>query len=472
VRPLSWIVTATSVAVMLVGARGLARRRVPPAPSPEPTDEKPQPALHPRVPMFQPAPLPPAAPPHATGLAHLRGRVIPPAGTRPAELDELTVTADDGEHEYEAETSDTGQFELHLPARPYTLTASAKGLVGTALVRARPGTEEVTITLEPGVSIEGVARTPAGSKIDLEVSATRSGTGISAGEDADVVDGRFALEGLSRGKSYDVSISGPGLRTVVLRNVRAPGTVEVELSPKAVLHGAIGFPAGSTCPIEHVSISEPTGERKAVVDHSCRFSFDELEPGAEVELRASGGGWHLETRLRIPERGEPDPVCLNPPCRDLPPEPPVDLKVILTGRPDRASMRASIDLDDGGRGCGGDDGECDLVDLTAGEVQLSVQASGCAEVERTVILKPGHNVVTVACAALRLVEGIARRADTRPPAVVWCKNGEHANLQGKSVFELHCPRDATEILYRTGGRPAGHAALPPSAGPAFVELTL
>ena len=35
-------------------------------------------------------------------------------------------------------------------------------------------------------------------------------------------------------------------------------------------------------------------------------------------LVATGSGWNLEEPVSIPPRGDPEPVCLNPPCRASP----------------------------------------------------------------------------------------------------------------------------------------------------------
>jgi hypothetical protein len=467
VRPLTWIAVAASVAGLLLGARVMAGRRTRPQPPPAPIEDAPPPAPARPPPVFHAGP-PPVARAQPTGLSHLRGRVVVPAGTEAPDFDDLTVKADDGEREYEAKTNDRGEFQLHLPARGYTLTALVGDLVGTAFVRARPGTDEATIALQPSAAIEGTMKVPAGIE-DVEVSATRTGTEISAGGDAETEGGHFALGGLVKGGIYDVIIEGRGLRKVVLRGITAPGTVAVELAALATLRGAIGFAAGTACPIEHVSMKTEDSIADAEVDRHCRFSFA-VAPGTDVDLRASGGGWHLETRLRIPERGDPEPVCLNPPCNEQPPEAPVSLQVILTGASD--GLRVTVAQEESTQSCGGSASECELEGLAAGAAEVKILATGCAQVQRDVTLTPGANVVNVACRPLRLVEGIARRSNPRSAAVISCQDGDRVFLTGRSVFELHCPRDATAIRYRTGGQPWRSAPLPPEVDPAFVELTL
>jgi hypothetical protein len=462
-------VTATSVGVVLLGTRVLAGRRAKPAPTPETAEEAPP--APPRLPVFRPVPTPAPIPARSTGLCHLRGKVVVPAGTETPELDDLSVTADDGEHEYEAKTNDRGEFELHLPARVYTLVASVDDLVGTAIVRARPGPDEATVVLQPGAAIEGTVNLPTGIVATIEVAATRAGTPISAGEKVESENGHFALGGLVKGGVYDVTITGHGVRTTVLRGIAAPGTVQVELPAPAVLRGAIGFAAGTDCPIETVTLETANGAREAEIDRNCQFLFDELEPGSEVELRASGGGWHLETRLRLPEHGDPEPVCLNPPCQEPPPDVPVMLRVILTGAPE-PGFNVSVSQGDDERSCGTSGAYCPIEGLAVGPSRVTVTASDCARMQRDVPLAAGVNVAAFTCQRLRLVEGVARRSDPHLTAVVSCRDGGNVLLDGKSVFQLRCPRDATEIRYRTAHQPWRTTPLPPNVDPAFVELTL
>jgi hypothetical protein len=411
------------------------------------------------------------APARPSELSHLQGRVVVPAGTKTPDFDDLTVKADDGEREYEAKTNDRGEFQLHLPPRAYTLTALVGDLVGTTGVRARPGPDQATIALEPAAAIEGTMKLPPGVEA-IAVSATRTGTEISTRRDAEIDGEHFELGGLVKGGAYDVTIAGQGVNKVVLRGIRAPGTVAVELAAPATLRGAIGFAPGTSCPIELVSLQTEHRLGEARVDRHCRFSFENLEPGGEVEVRASGQGWHLETRLRIPEHGDPEPVCLNPPCRDEPPETPVSLRVILTGAPDENRLHVMFTQDEGGRVCDSSGTECELEGLDASAARLKVRATGCAEVKQEVTLAPGPNVVTIPCRRLRLVEGVARRTDPRTGAVVSCQDGDSVLITGKSIFELRCPRDVTAIRYRAAGQPWRSADLPPGADTAFVELTL
>ena len=94
-----------------------------------------------------------------------------------------------------------------------------------------------------------------------------------------------------------------------------------------VLHGAIGFPFGEDCPIERVSLRAlgappPTDDDDdsdaSDVDSACRFQLPVPDGATQMLLVATGSGWNLEEPVSIPPLGDPEPVCLNPPCRANP----------------------------------------------------------------------------------------------------------------------------------------------------------
>ena len=51
--------------------------------------------------------------------------------------------------------------------------------------------------------------------------------------------------------------------------------------------------------------------------HAASLCFQ--EGNGRAFLVAIGSGWHLEEPIAIPPLGDPEPVCLNPPCRSNPP---------------------------------------------------------------------------------------------------------------------------------------------------------
>jgi hypothetical protein len=399
--------------------------------------------------------------------------VIVPAGSKVKDLDELTVKADDGKREYEAAT-DKATFELHLPAHAYTLTASVDELVGVVEVRARPAMlEEVTITLQPAVAIEVNVEVPAGAGDPVVATAVRAGTDFEVAR-AEEEEHHLRIGGLLRGDVYDVTVR-QGAGKTVIRGVRAPATLDVTLGALATLHGMIGFPAGTKCAFRTIAVVDDDDDdegRSARVDRNCRFQLGALDPGTTVHLRASAPGWHLEELVAIPAQGEPDPVCLNPPCRDLPPVDPATLEVILTGSPS-SGIIASIAQEREEHGCSSDGSSCEIGDLVPGAAtKVGVDANECGHVEQEVVLQSGKNTVRVPCLSMRVVEGVARGSDRGQRAYVHCQDGTQAVLQGSSVFELKCPREGTEILYRLAGHGWRRAPVPPGVDPAFVELTL
>jgi hypothetical protein len=472
VRPLSWIVIAGVLTMALLGARAVSARRGSVAASAEVHTEEPAaPVPPPAPPRFSHAAAPAPRPPRPDRLVHLRGRVVVPAGTDLDDQD-LAVTADDGENEYPAAVSKDGRFELHLPPRTYTLTASMGDLVGMKEGVSPPaGGEDLTIPLEAAVAIEGsIGPGRWGRRPSVEV--TRAGNEISSGR-VDASEGRFVVSGLVRGARYDVEITDRG-RKALLRDVVAPATVQIPLPALVTVRGQIGFEPGTRCPFKSVSLTADEGNDhpQERVDGNCHFKIEDVERG-KVQLRATGPGWHAEGAMVIPAEGDPDTVCLNPPCGDLPPVEPASLRVILTGAPGDTSMVAQVRQEDGGDSCN-ERGSCLIRDLTPGaKSTLSVWGSGhaCDEVIREITLVSGPNVVSVPCLRTRVVEGVARGGD-RQPAVVSCKSGEEVALRDSVLFQIRCPAEATELRYRSGNRPWHTAALPAGLERAFVELTL
>lgn len=468
-RPLSWLLVCVSLAGLLIGARVvLARRGRAVATTEAPGSGARVPAPPPRVrpPAFRTSPTVPGARP-TSALAHLRGRVIVPAGAVIAD-DDLAVTASDGEREYEAAVSQEGRFELHLPARVYTLTATLGTLVGSVERRLRPGVDEsIEIPLQAGEVIEVDTR-----ELDDPAQAliTVAGRGNEIAR-VQIEDGKARLGGLLRGVLYDLTVSG-GKRSTVLHNVTAPNHLRVELPPGITLHGAIGFPAGTTCPFHRLLIEGSNfGADQARVDRHCRFAIADLAPDSEVQLRVSEGGWHLEERVRIPATGEPAPVCLNPPCRDLPPVAPAALQVILGGAPEEGEIFVQSAQDLEHRVCAGTGDRCELAGLESeASADVTVRSESCAPVTQSLFLRAGRNTLTLGCRRLRLVEGLVRGRD-RVQAVISCQDGEKVHLTEGSSFRLRCPSDVSQIIYGAGSQVRSFP-LPPGVAPAVIELTL
>jgi len=277
--------------------------------------------------------------PHARGgVSHLLGRVLALPG-EDVSFDALTVTADDGARSFEAEVTPNGRFSLHLPAGQYAVTASLGAQVGIApSVAARPGAaRELTIQLGLGAAIRGHVRGPDGADITVRVSLTGHD---SSQQTIGTEDGDFAVEALVPGRSYDLTFAGDDLRTTTLRSVTAPAEgVAAVVEALPVLRGAVGLPLGADCPIVRVALRAldaptPTDDDDSDngnVDGACQFQLPVPDGASQMLLIATGSGWYLEEPVSIPPLGDPEPVCLNPPCRPDPPAGRANVRISLEG---------------------------------------------------------------------------------------------------------------------------------------------
>jgi hypothetical protein len=282
------------------------------------------------------------AAPARSAAGQLFGRVLAPPGEETS-FDGVTVVADGGGRTIEARVLPDGRFTIHLPAGPYALTATLDDWVGSVpSVTARPDPgREVAIQLGPPAVIRGHVRGPDGVAILVRASLAGHRERQVATVEA---DGDFAFEQLLPGRVYDLTFDGAGLRTTTLRSVTAPAEgVAASVVPLPILRGAVGFAAGEHCPITRVALYTPSAlsssnRDDAEVNGHCQEgdvgeegSLDESDEGDEIDencqfelpipdgptgmiLVASGAGWHLEEPVSIPPLGDPDPICLNPPC--------------------------------------------------------------------------------------------------------------------------------------------------------------
>ena len=309
------------VALVVVTVRGLRR----PPKRPPPTDVE--------IAAIDP---PETAAPRATsaapirreseGVAHLRGRVLFPAGVEATE--DLEVAAEDPTRRVIARITDDGRFDIHLPSGRYTLVASAGVLVGVVPdVLVRSGAErDVDIRLATGATIRGKVRAPDGVDCEVGISAVPTGRDDEIGK-AESDDGRFSIQGLVAGRQYDLTFRCPELRKLTLTGVSAPADgLDVALQPRAELRGAIGLSPDGDCPISTVALQvagktmtdQDENDASTDVDGDCSFTLAVPDQVAIVTLVASGDGWHLEEQVAIPPNGDPAPICLNPPCRSEP----------------------------------------------------------------------------------------------------------------------------------------------------------
>jgi hypothetical protein len=308
----------------------------------EPEPEQPVAPRGPKLFRARPSAIeaPRTSPPRLAHLAaaHVFGRVRPSVDEETS-LEGLTVTADDGVRSLEARVFSDGRFSLHLPAGQYAVTASSGDRVGfVPSVAARPGVErELTIQLGLDAAIRGHVRGPEGVTVSVRVSLAGREISEQTVDPSEGDDGDFAIGGLIPGRSYDLAFTGDDLRTTTLRSVTAPAEgLAAVVDALPVLRGAIGFPSDEDCPIERVVLREPAAlatnvatvandaddsdaqEEAGNVDDTCRFRLPVPEGSSQMILVATGSGWHLEEPVSIPPLGDPEPVCLNPPCRANP----------------------------------------------------------------------------------------------------------------------------------------------------------
>ena len=167
-----------------------------------------------------------------------------------------------------------------------------------------------------------------------------------------VDDGGFSVGGLIPGHRYTLTFQGPGVRKLIVAGVTAPAHgLDVELQARAEISGAIGFARGTPCPIADVELQidgktvhdENDDEVSAEVGEDCSFSLAVPDQATAVTVVATGDGWHLEEHVAVPPRGDPAPICLNPPCRSDPMEGLARLRIALEGADTDTQMSAVVE---------------------------------------------------------------------------------------------------------------------------------
>jgi hypothetical protein len=469
------------VVVVVVGVRGLRRHQGrPPVAAPAVADEAPPPA--PRRYPSSPAPDPPPRR-ESSGVAELRGRVLFPS--KEEATSELQVVAEGGARKLPANVR-RGQFQLRVPAGRYTLVATDGTLIGVVEdVLARAGTtRELDIRLEPGAIIRGRVR----SQGFVEVSASPAGEPGHVGS-GDVEKEDFTVEGLIPGRRYDLRFEGPTIRPTTIAGVTAPADdLDVELLPRAQIRGAIGFANGTKCPIETVELrleSQRPNDHEvdddgasADVGRDCTFTLTVPDAAAAATVVATGPGWHLEESVAIPPEGDPDPICLNPPCRahSEAEDRFAHLRVALDGPAAGMEMTAEVKLPGHGRGCFGTDGACVIVGLPAGEtVAVQASAEGCRGAPTTVTLATGDNAVRIPCHRLRHIEGVIRTIGQLPELMtVRCAGESWRPIEGTRLFRLTCAADVATLEVRVGAGAVRSVpiAAADDADMAFVDVGL
>jgi hypothetical protein len=335
-------------------------------------------------------------------------------------------------------------------------------VVADVLARA-DATHDVDIRLTVGAAIRGKLRGSSTVVVGASVAGRDDDSGV-----ASVEDGSFAVQGLIPGRRYDLRFYGPDVRTLTISGVAAPADgLDVELQPRAKIRGAIGFPQGARCPISSVELqiggksNDDDGDTSADVGRDCTFALSVPDQAAEAMVVATGKGWHLEERVAIPAQGDPEPICLNPPCRNDPDEGPARLRLALEAAPEGSSIIAHVTATDqssgGGRyhSCSGSEGRCDVEGLTPGDT-YSITASGqdCRADPITVTVVAGDNHVRLPCQRQRRIEGVIRIPDGQQPdrVVVRCAGGDSHPMIRTRLFRLTCDADVGTLEYQIGSQ--------------------
>ena len=192
-------------------------------------------------------------------------------------------------------------------------------------------------------------------------------------------------------------------------------------SPLPVLRGAIGLRAGEACAYDSVELRAERRDARGHCKHrrrleaDCRFELPVPDGPTRMVLVAIGDGPHLEMPLAIPPVGDPEPVCLNPPCLADPLAGTARLRIAFAGA-DHTDLSATL------TSAGGDDSssyncftngeDCQLDALPINQLfKLSAEAADCATTTRTIALHAGNNDVSLPCEPAKSVEALVKDPD-------------------------------------------------------------
>jgi len=414
-------------------------------------------------------------------MARIHGRVL--GGERGEALPE--VSAEDASHSYDAQVEADGRFELNLPAGSYTLIATLDDLVATADIAGLYEDEdrEVTLVLGQGAEIQGTVHGPDGTSQSVEIRFQRAGHAQAIIETESEKNGQFSAQGLIPGRGYDLTVTSPSMRRLLLRNVIAPKRgLALTLEPMPILRGGFGVAAGQECPMQSahiVTASEGEGPESAPFNRACQFELDDLPDVPSVHVTAEGKGWYFEAEVAVPKHGDPPFLCLHEPCRAAGPEPTATLAVTLQGaRTGGWYISANSSGKFRGATCKSSEIPCTLDDLASGNhVRVRANASGSRCEERAIDLGPGMNTLVLACQAERIIQGVFKGVpddqETEPTAMVRCSASEESQHANGRLFQIECPERLSTIEYQWIRNGPWMTAPIQSSGPdgtGFVEI--
>jgi hypothetical protein len=272
--------------------------------------------------------------------------------------------------------------------------------------------------------------------------------------------------------------------------VTAPAAgLDVELQSRAEIHGAIGFAREGECPISTVALQaagkplldENEEEVATDVDGDCRFTLAVPEQATVVTVVAIGDGWHLEEQVAIPAVGDPETICLNPPCPAQPTQEMARLQLTIDGAPPprEVSVTMSVVAPAPNRNrvhaCASTGATCQLEGLKPGTTyNVWARGSECRAARRHITVASGDNQVRIACVRERQIEGVVRIAQREgsEPVSVRCPGGDdEREVSGTRLFRLTCDAETRAVEYQIG--PEGTWRSVPVAAaedPAFVDI--
>jgi hypothetical protein len=187
----------------------------------------------------------------------------------------------------------------------------------------------------------------------------------------------------------------------------------------------------------------------------------------------------------VPSIGDPDPICLNPPCRADPLEGSADLFVSVDLPPERAA-HSHIHATAKGGTCESAGTTCEIHGLPTGDpvtVTALVDDDEC--VATTAALSSGLNSISLTCSEhppprveprARRIQGVLRTAagDAVDRIAIRCNGaGSERSLSGTHVFSIVCPRNASTLEYQiTAGGPWTAVSIPDRPDLALVEIAV
>lgn len=258
-----------------------------------------------------------------TRVAHAQGQLLLGAATGVEELADviphLVLSARKGSDSYDVAINAQGAFEAHLPPGYYIFVALGERLFGQteAIELTLESERRIQIVLEEAAKVSGILVDGLSWEDFLELTVSDESDErqqVTLSEDRS-----FEATGLIPGVEYQVSL--PGYTIVEPQDgwVKAPARdVRLHFRPGPVLLGVMGLHSAMSCPLEIGRVyekdekDEPTTEFE--FDSACAFKVRGLQAGTQGRLVVSGGGWHFDVPFVIPPTGDPDPICLNPPC--------------------------------------------------------------------------------------------------------------------------------------------------------------